>query len=63
MVTLARPFLLVFALYVLPLNLNVILLFLIATFPFLRVAFKINFLADFLTLTVLVVFKKDLFDF
>ena len=53
MVTLATPFLLVLALYFLPLNLKVIFLPLTALPLIFKVALKTSFLADFLTLTFL----------
>ena len=62
-VTFAIPFLLVFAVYFLPLNLKVIFLFLSGVLPCFRVAVKTSFLADFLTATFLrvnVFFATDL---
>ena len=51
-VTFAIPFALVFALYVFPLNLKVIVFPLINVFPLVSLAVKTSFLADFLTVTL-----------
>ena len=53
MVTLAIPFLLVFAVYFLPLNLKITFKPFLAFLLIFKVACKTSFLADFLTLTFL----------